>query len=199
MSGRRRVLLVDDCVVIRGSVARGLTSRGYEVVAASSVRDALAQLEAERRIQLCVLDVGLPDGHGLKLMSEILIRQPATRIVILSGYVTTPLTVDAVKRGAFDVLAKPASIETIVFSLERPETTNDNNDDVGSTAVPFHVRYARLERELIDHVMGTCEWNISRAAEALGLHRQSLQRKLKKLCAPGDGDRTTRSLHQIER
>ena len=126
-----------------------------------------------------LLDIHFPDGHGLTLASEIVKKCPNARVVVLSGYLSTPITVAAVKSGAFDVLPKPASIARIVEALES-EISRSDGFTGRPPAMPLSERYSQLEREIIDEALSRCEWNISRAARALGIHRQSLQRKLRK-------------------
>ena len=77
------VLLVDDDVAFRGLAARILMSWGHEVVEAGTVAEALA-CAAERRPDVAVVDVGLPDGDGFVLTRELVAAPLALCVVVIS-------------------------------------------------------------------------------------------------------------------
>ena len=96
-------------------------------------------------------------------------------MVVLTGHGSIATAVQATKLGAVNYLTKPVDVETIERALR-----SDPDDD---EAIPIPEQYqslARHEREYIEFVLAECEGNISRAARRLGIHRQSLQRKLRK-------------------
>ena len=84
--------------------------------------------------------------------------------------------VEAVKLGAVNFLPKPADADDILAAFGRSE---NQTDDPASTSqeVPS---LARAEWEHIHRVLADCGGNISEAARRLGIHRRSLQRKLRK-------------------
>ena len=79
-----RILLVDDHDDTRMIVARMLKMRGYEVIGASTKKEAL-DLFREQMIDLVISDLGLPDGSGHELMETITAEKP-TKGIALSGY-----------------------------------------------------------------------------------------------------------------
>ena len=122
-----------------------------------------------------VVDLRLGRDSGLDAVSHLLERDRETRIVMLTGYGSIATAVQATKLGAVNYLTKPVDVETIERALRSDPETDD--------PIPIPEQYqslARHEREYIEFVLAECEGNISQAARRLGLHRQSLQRKLRK-------------------
>ncbi|HEX5066816.1 MAG TPA: PAS domain S-box protein [Myxococcota bacterium] len=80
-----RILVVDDEALLRGLVARSLESRGHQVVAARSAREAL-ELARSEPPDLLVTDVVLPDLDGSQLTAQLRERWPQLRALLMSGY-----------------------------------------------------------------------------------------------------------------
>ncbi len=148
--------------------------RGYEVVALASFKRGV--LKTAGPFDFAITDLRLGEENGLNAVQEIAALWPRCRTLVLTGYGSIATAVEAVKRGAQNYLTKPASIET----LERALWTTAQSARV-SDSVPS---LARHEREYIEYVLNQCAGNISKAAAWLGVHRQSLQRKLRKF-TPG--------------
>jgi len=99
------VLLVEDDEATRRSVAVNLVAHGYRVAEATDVRSALASWEAARP-DVILLDLGLPDAHGLVLIRRV--RADATTpILVLSARDGEPDKVAALENGADDYVTKP--------------------------------------------------------------------------------------------
>ncbi len=93
---------------------------------------------------------------------------------MLTGYASITTTVDAIKLGATQYLAKPADVDAILKALNATEVVIE--DDAPSS--PMSVD--RLEWEHIQRVLAENDGNISATARALKMHRRTLQRKLAK-------------------
>lgn len=173
------LLLVDDDDVFRERLARAFRDRGFVVETHRSVDAALAGGEGESP-EFAVVDLRMPGASGLELVRILHARDPATRIVVLTGYGSIATAVQAVKDGAADYLSKPLDFPRILAALlgtsdaPGPEAGPNDTDELASPSL------ARLEWEHIQRVLLECEGNITRAAKSLGLHRRSLQRKLDK-------------------
>lgn len=144
------------------------------VETAHDVPAALIRLE-DRAPQFAVVDLNLPGASGLTLVQALRGRNPAARIVVLTGYASIATTVEAIKLGATYYLAKPADADEIVTALLSGAA---GNPDVEVLPRPMSVN--RLEWEHLQKVLTECAGNISEASRRLGMHRRSLQRKLKK-------------------
>src|SRR5881227_3923138 len=83
------VLIVDDEPLIRWSLAETLTEGGYGVLEAGDGRSAVeAVSEAPRPIDVVMLDYRLPDFTGLQVLARIRSMSPASRVVLMTAYLT---------------------------------------------------------------------------------------------------------------
>ncbi|MBL8785857.1 MAG: response regulator [Deltaproteobacteria bacterium] len=167
------ILVVDDDDTFRERVMRSLRARGFEVRGASTPADALV-LAREDSPELALVDLRMPEGYGLDLVRELLAIDPATRVVVLTGYGSIATAIEAIRIGAHHYLQKPADADEIVRAFRRgPEPVSGAQQ----LEVPS---LARVEWEHIQRVLTDCDGNVSHAARLLGVHRRSLQRKLGK-------------------
>jgi two-component system KDP operon response regulator KdpE len=105
------VLVVEDDEETRAVLVRELRARGYAIVEAADGRTALVRWES-RRPDLVLLDLGLPDVDGLRIVTRIR-REAATPIVILSGRYGEREKVEALERGADDYVTKPFGMDEL--------------------------------------------------------------------------------------
>jgi DNA-binding NtrC family response regulator len=111
MSGRGRILVVDDDQLLRNLLRQRLTDEGYEVALAPDIRSARAIL-ADDPPDVAVLDLQLPDGLGTDLLEELQERGPIPAIIV-TAHGTIPIAVEALHNGAHDFLEKPFTMERI--------------------------------------------------------------------------------------
>jgi len=111
MPSQPTILLVEDDDETRRAVARELASRGYDVHEAPDGRRAIERWE-QRRPDLVLLDLGLPDIDGLQVIRRIR-REARTPIVILSGRYEEREKVEALERGADDYVTKPFGVDEL--------------------------------------------------------------------------------------
>lgn len=113
-----RILVVDDALDTLEIVSRNLSSHGYEVLAATSVAEALNILEGEK-IDLVITDYKMPGTSGLDLVRHVRENFPDTEVVMITGYPSIEGAVRAVKTGAEDYLAKPFTEEELLEAARR--------------------------------------------------------------------------------
>lgn len=166
------LLLVDDDAVFCGVLCRALEKRGFAVTVAHSVEDA-TPLAQDSPPEYAVVDLKMDGASGLVLIKVLHELDPATRIVVLTGYSSIATAVEAIKLGATQYLAKPANADEIVAAFGHSASA-----DIQLNAQPPSVE--RLEWEHIQRVLGENQGNISATARALNMHRRTLQRKLGK-------------------
>ncbi|WP_329742619.1 response regulator transcription factor [Dyella sp. A6] len=172
------LLIVDDDATFARVLSRALSSRGFEVIAASGIEEARL-LARRHQPRYCVLDLKLGEENGLRLIPELHAMVPDMRILLLTGYASIATAVEAIKRGAHDYLAKPVDADAVVRALldgDGPAPADDDLPD--APEAPLALR--RLEWEHIQRVLTECDGNISETARRLGMHRRTLQRKLSK-------------------
>jgi PAS domain S-box-containing protein len=110
-----RLLLVEDHEPTRAALAQLLKRRNYDVVVASCVREALSAA-AEAEIDVVVSDIGLPDGNGYDLMSEL--RRTGNRVgIALTGYGMDHDIVRSQTAGFAVHLTKPVTIQALDRAL----------------------------------------------------------------------------------
>jgi two-component system response regulator RegA len=169
----RRLLVADDDAVFVEILARALRKRGFDVETAHGFQSALGIIE-QRLHDFAVVDLKMPGGSGLALVERLKRRNPAMRIVVLTGFASVATAVEAIKLGAVHYLPKPADADEIVAAFGR---------DQGDSGAPVNVQplsVERLEWEHIQKVLSENAGNVSATARALNMHRRTLQRKLGK-------------------
>jgi two-component system, response regulator RegA len=165
------LLVVEDDDFLRERLVRAFAERGFLAQGASSVSEA--RRLSEDAPEYAVVDLRIGDESGLDVLRTLLAKDPATRVVVLTGYGSIATAVEAMRLGAVHYLTKPADADQILAALKRGTT-----ESVPSVNEPLSL--ARAEWEHINHVLVSVSGNISEAARRLGLHRRSLQRKLAK-------------------
>ena len=117
------ILLIEDHVVFRGTLAFVLTYEpDLEVVAqAGSVAEVREVLEGNLggRLDVAVVDLGLPDGDGRELIGELRRSSPGIYILILSAMVSAGSAEELVQQGADAVLEKVQAPSTIASEIRR--------------------------------------------------------------------------------
>lgn len=165
------VLIVDDDESFRRACARGFADA--TVTGAGSHKDAIA-VATEQTFDLAVIDWRLGSGDGLGIVRWLRANGHHCQIAIVSGYLSVAVADEAYRAGANAVMFKPVACRDIVRRAFG-HTTNNGIDPLDTTP-----SLARVEWEHITRVLLDCDGNITAAARRLRLHRQSLQRKLRK-------------------
>ncbi len=176
---RRSILVVDDDDAFRGRLVQALRARGFDAREAGDFDSAVVAARTESP-ELALVDLRMPGASGLELVRELRSIDPATAVVVLTGYGSIATALEAIRLGAAHYLTKPADVDEILASFERGAAPSEP-----SAAVHHEVpSLARAEWEHIQRVLTDCGGNISLAARQLGIHRRSLQRKLSKYPVP---------------
>jgi len=134
MTHQPRILLVDDEVAIQRAVGPLLRARGYEVDIAGTGADAL-RMAAERRPDLIVLDLGLPDLEGTEVCRRVRATS-AIPIVVLSARGAEADKVNALDLGADDYVTKPFGPEELLARI-RAALRRVASEEPGDTGL-FH-------------------------------------------------------------
>ncbi len=168
----KSLLVMDDDAPFRNRLARALEARGFAVVAAESIQQALDIIE-KTPPAFAVMDMRLEDGNGLKAVEALHKKRPDAKAIMLTGYGNIATAVAAVKSGAVDYLSKPADADDVVKALlvvedhAPPPPENPMSAD-------------RVRWEHIQRVYALCGQNVSETARRLNMHRRTLQRILAK-------------------
>ncbi len=117
MSGH--ILVVDDEVGIRELLSEILTDEGYDVHLAENA-EAARSFRAQRRPDLVLLDIWMPDTDGVTLLKEWAAGGQLTMpVVMMSGHGTIDTAVEATKLGATDFLEKPVALAKLIDTVNK--------------------------------------------------------------------------------
>ena len=190
MSALKRVLVVDDEPGLRLMARAVLEDDGWSVSEAGSAEEALERLAGGQAVDVVLLDMRMPGMDGLEALGAISRAARGAPVVMLTAYGTVGSAVEAMKRGAFDYLTKPADNEEMKAvlakaleycrlvsenaSLREQAAARGDKDMVGQTQAMQQVR------ELIDQagpseatVLITGESGTGKELVAQALHRAS--------------------------
>lgn len=168
------ILIVDDDQNFSKRLARAFGDRGLIVRMAHSCEEAV-QTFRSAPAPWVVVDLRLPDGSGLEVIRDLVAAAPDVQCVMLTGYGSITTAVDAGRLGAVNYIAKPVDADMILAAFTHADPTGEEP----TSGVYEAPSLARTEWEHINRVLTDCGGNISEAARKLGLHRRTLQRKLK--------------------
>lgn len=177
MNPSETYLIVDDDTIFRERLAQAIRTRGHEVTTADSLESAGLAVRS-RRFDKAIVDLKIPGSSGLEITRELLERQPEMKILILTGYGSIATAIEAIRVGALDYLAKPADADQILAAFQGDKPASSDASDIATPSLS-RVEWEHIQRVLADH-----DGNITHAAQALGIHRRSLQRKLGKYPSP---------------
>ncbi len=121
LTGEGTILLVEDEEGLRALNARGLTSRGYTVLEAGNGVEAIEVLEKSARpVDLVVSDVVMPEMDGPTLARELRTRNPALKIIFVSGYAEDAFQkhLPEHEKGQYGFLPKPFTLKQLVAAVK---------------------------------------------------------------------------------
>ena len=170
----RTILVVDDNKGILTALKICLDGVFDRILTLSSPEEVLSTLQQET-IDVVLLDMnfslGMNSGQeGMMWLQAIHRRHPDTPIVLMPAHADAKLAVHGLKAGAADFITKPWDNDELIRVLK-------DAVDNGKEVTPLE----KVENDHIRKVVDRCHGNISRAAELLGITRQTLYAKIKKL------------------
>ncbi|MCH2141263.1 MAG: sigma-54 dependent transcriptional regulator [Phycisphaerales bacterium] len=113
-----RILVVDDKELMRDSVGTMLSRHGHAVVVAGSGEAALEKI-AQRPVDVVVTDLQMPGMDGLALLGAIRERDDSIPVILMTAFATVETAVGAMKKGAWDYIAKPFEGDDLVATVHR--------------------------------------------------------------------------------
>lgn len=116
------ILIIEDDAAFCQMLQRFLTKHGYEVQTSFDAPDAKSKF-GETNFDLVLTDLRLPDYDGIRLLGDIKAVNPKTQVILMTGYAEVGTAVDAMKKGAFDYIAKPFTPNDIVELIEKALAT----------------------------------------------------------------------------
>ncbi len=169
MQNLKTILIVEDDEVLAKSLEKSFLRRDFEVKIAHSNKEAIAALKVFHP-RFAVVDLKMPGESGLECIKQIHEFDPSIKIVMLTGYASITTTIEAIKLGACYYLAKPANVDQVIAAF----------DGVVEEKVGKKTSIKNIEWEYINQALLETDFNVSKAARNLGMHRRTLARKLEK-------------------
>jgi FixJ family two-component response regulator len=181
---RQVVFVVDDDARVREALSSLLASAGLEVALFASATEFLNAEKPDAPACL-VLDLELPDIHGLELQKELAERE-APPIVFITGHGDIPSSVKAMKAGAVEFLSKPFGDEELLRAIDTAIVLDRAERRKRSELVSLKARYERLtprEREVLTFVVSgflnkQTAGELGTSEITVGVHRGQIMRKM---------------------
>ena len=190
------LLLVDDNHALRSMLGFSLELAGYPVFEAESKLEALDILQS-KKIRIVLLDMGMPPNQytpeeGLAVLDWLNEHQPKVKTLVLTGQEEENISYLALKKGAFDFLEKPVSVDTLLVALKRARLFSHQNEKLkvqeGIQTVQIEMCLGKgvkdirnqAEQKLIKQVLADTEFNVHETARRLGLKRENVYYLIKK-------------------
>jgi len=114
-----RCLVVDDDAQVRSALARIIQSHGLATVEASSGAEALALLQRDGEVPICISDIYMPEMDGVTFLREALRLYPDMAVIMLTGVAEVTTAVECLQLGALDYISKPMVMEEVRARVDK--------------------------------------------------------------------------------
>lgn len=135
---KKSVLVADDDIELRNSVAMAIQDLGYDVVVASDGEEAITKVRTQT-FDLALLDVQMPKHQGLEVLQEIKRYNPETIVIMLTAFSNVRDAVEATKSGAYNYLEKPVTSEDLADLIQRALKANQMVSNLRHSAPKFEL------------------------------------------------------------
>ncbi|MBU0988286.1 MAG: response regulator [Proteobacteria bacterium] len=140
-----KIMVVDDEKQICRNVAKILSKNNFEVVQATSAKEAMEKM-ARDSFALLISDIVMPEMNGLELLKLVKKEWPLTKAVMMTAYASTDTAVKAIRMGALDYLTKPFTPDELRSIVEQALTgelieapTTQKERDIIDLDIPFDI------------------------------------------------------------
>jgi len=196
MTAPHHILMVEDDSAIRTMMRAMLELHDFKVSEAESRIDALDKLRADQNISVVILDLGLPPNahditEGIATLKAIQDDIMAVKVIVLTGQDQEAAALEAIREGAFDFLAKPASSGSILTAVRRALLFLKKEQELGREGVTRIAINAQIgeglkgvrtdaEERLVRQILKETNFNVYQSAKRLGVKRENIYYFLKK-------------------
>jgi len=196
MADQKEILLVEDDLALRTMLRGILELNGFKVKEAGQRNAALDQLRDNPMIDVVILDLGLPPfahqiTEGIQTLKEIQAEILPVKVIVLTGQDQESAALEAIREGAFDFLAKPASAESILGAVRRAQLFQQKERELNLEGIARIAINAQLseglkgvrsdaEERLVRQVLKDTGFNVYQSAKRLGVKRENIYYFLKK-------------------
>lgn len=110
------ILVVDDDLFVLESISTLLSEYNYSTVACDNAGCAVDQLQRSK-FDVVLTDINMPGVTGLEFLDRVRVEYPEIPVILMTGYAELDSAIDAIKKGAFDFLVKPASPNYLIHAV----------------------------------------------------------------------------------
>jgi two-component system response regulator HydG len=142
-----RILVVDDQRNMRATTAIVLRTAGHTVDEAEDLAAAVRRLQGEV-FDVVLTDLRMPNGDGMDLLREVRRLVPETQVIVMTAYGTIESAVEAIRRGAYDFLAKPFKEDELLLRVSKALEKRRLVGEVSLLSGEFRRRYG------LEHIVG---------------------------------------------
>ncbi len=190
------ILLIEDDPALRTMLRGILELNGYRVREAEHRQAALDLLRSTPGIAVVILDLGLPPHahaitEGISTLKAIQAELMPVKVIVLTGQDQEAAALEAIREGAFDFLAKPATAEMILHALRRALLFLQKERELsreGVTRINLNAQFGEglkgvrsdAEERLVRQVLKETGFNVQQSAKRLGVKRENIYYFLKK-------------------
>ena len=114
---KNRILVVDDEDALRFVLSAELEGEGYAVLSAADGEEAINILRKET-FDIILLDIMMPRVSGFEVLKFVKESQPATKVIMLTGYADLKNAIESKKFGAEDFVSKPYDMVDLLTTIE---------------------------------------------------------------------------------
>ncbi len=158
-----KIFAAEDDPIIQDGLKIALVQEGWELVTAASVGEAKGKLSEIKDIDICILDIMLPDGTGYDICHEIR-KSGETPIIFLTACDDEAHTVLALEQGADDYIAKPFRMRELIARikaiLRRTGRKEETADIVKIGANEVNIRTGKIYRGKSEIILTAMEYKL---------------------------------------
>ncbi len=143
-----RIMIVDDDTSLRTALFRALDRKGFQVITSGSMKEAIQLGQTERPADMVLVDLRLPDGDGIDLMTELKRINPQTQFIVLTGFGTIESAIRATKSGADHFITKPFELDEVLNLIDRTLSHKKLEQE------NLHLRAALHRKYRFDNIIG---------------------------------------------
>lgn len=118
MAVKNKILVVDDEEALRTVLSAELEGEGYQVSTAGDGDEAIKIIGAQQ-FHLILLDIKMPNVDGFEVLKFVKQHQPATKVIMLTGFADLKNAIESKKLGAEDFVSKPYDLVDLLTTVER--------------------------------------------------------------------------------
>jgi two-component system, NtrC family, response regulator HydG len=123
-----KLLLVEDDPALQFTIQTALEEKGYEVRAVSTTEEAMDRLQDEA-FPIVISDIYIDEHTGLDVLDAAKRKNPQCSVILMTGRATIETVRAASRGGAFDYIAKPFELDTMLHAIERAEAARGSEEE----------------------------------------------------------------------